>query len=145
MEHSSGIFIFNNKNEVCICHPTGTKWGWSIPKGHIDDKETKLETALREVLEETNIDLYDFRDNIIYIGEQQYVSKKKTLYAFFYKYKTDIKFDLKCNSYVPLDSKWNPGLPENDIIKFVNVDVALELLQEAHKILLQRIIDLDLL
>jgi len=42
---------------------------WSFPKGHVEDGETEVETALREVKEETGltIELYDgFREQVSY-------------------------------------------------------------------------------
>lgn len=30
---------------------------WSFPKGHVEENETEVETALREIKEETNIDV----------------------------------------------------------------------------------------
>lgn len=40
---------------------------WSFPKGHVEDNETEKETAIREVKEETNIDI-----NII--SDKRYVT-----------------------------------------------------------------------
>lgn len=42
---------------------------WSFPKGHMEPGETELETALREIKEETNLDCFidtDFREVITY-------------------------------------------------------------------------------
>ena len=42
---------------------------WSLPKGHMEGQETEHETALREVKEETGLDVEfvgDFRETIIY-------------------------------------------------------------------------------
>jgi hypothetical protein len=39
-----------------------------------------------------------------------------------------LTFDLKCNSIVGPDSKWNNGKPEMDGFKWVSVDEAIDLL-----------------
>ena len=39
-----------------IKDPTGTKFLWSLPKGHIEEGETPEQAAIREVKEETGID-----------------------------------------------------------------------------------------
>ena len=46
---------------------------WVIPKGHLEKKEAFIETAIREVKEETNIDIstHDFVDKV---GEYKYCS-----------------------------------------------------------------------
>ena len=49
----SGGIIVNNKQEVVIVNQNHDSW--SLPKGHIDDGETSLEAAIREIYEETGI------------------------------------------------------------------------------------------
>ncbi len=42
---------------------------WSFPKGHVEEGETEIETALREVKEETNLDVLidpTFRETVTY-------------------------------------------------------------------------------
>ena len=54
-EKSCGCIIINDKNEVLLIHHnTGH---WDFPKGHMEDGETEVQTAIREVKEETNIDV----------------------------------------------------------------------------------------
>jgi 8-oxo-dGTP pyrophosphatase MutT (NUDIX family) len=146
LNNSSGIFIFNYKNELLICHPTGGRHdtNWSIPKGQIDKNETTLEAAVRETLEETNIDLSDVIYDIKYVGTQQYEKLNKSLISYVYKFNENIKFDLKCNSFVSEfdeegNKKWNGGKPENDVIKFVSIKEATNLLHEAQIKLLKSI------
>ena len=54
-EKSCGAIVFNKENQVLVVE---MKQGhWSFPKGHIEANETEEETAIREVKEETNIDI----------------------------------------------------------------------------------------
>ncbi len=49
-----GVLVFRNRPErsfLLMRHPTR----WDLPKGHLDDGETDLECALRELSEETGI------------------------------------------------------------------------------------------
>ena len=50
----AGGIIINNKQEVVVVNQNHDSW--SLPKGHIDDGETKLEAAIREIYEETGIE-----------------------------------------------------------------------------------------
>ena len=54
-EKSCGCIVMNDKNEILlILHNAGH---WDFPKGHVEDGETETQTAIREVKEETNIDV----------------------------------------------------------------------------------------
>ena len=73
MEKSCGIVLFNSDEFLLIQHPTksnGDEGHWDFPKGHVEDNETELETAKRELIEETgivNFRLFDgFRHRIEY-------------------------------------------------------------------------------
>ena len=37
------------------------KGHWSFPKGHVENDETEVETALREIKEETNLDIREYQ------------------------------------------------------------------------------------
>lgn len=52
-EKSCGCIIFNNSKHVLLIKMTAGHW--SFPKGHVEDSETEVETAYREVLEETGL------------------------------------------------------------------------------------------
>jgi len=54
-EKSCGCIIINDKNEVLLIHHNAGHW--DFPKGHMEDGETEVQTAIREVKEETNIDV----------------------------------------------------------------------------------------
>ncbi len=53
-EKSCGCIIIEDK-KVLLVHQTKGHWGF--PKGHIEENETEIQTALREVKEETNLDV----------------------------------------------------------------------------------------
>lgn len=54
-EKSCGCIIINDKNEILlVLHNAGH---WDFPKGHVKEGETEVQTAIREVKEETNIDV----------------------------------------------------------------------------------------
>lgn len=53
-EKSCGCIIIEN-NKVLVIKQTNGIWGF--PKGHVEGNETEIQTAMREIKEETNIDV----------------------------------------------------------------------------------------
>ena len=61
---------------------------WSFPKGHVEQGETEVETALREIKEETSLDVHidpTFRETVTYFprkdtqkGVVDFIAKAKT-------------------------------------------------------------------
>ena len=71
LEKSCGALVFRrfhgNTELLLIKHANGGHW--SFPKGHVESGETEEETALREIKEETGIDVIidpSFREVISY-------------------------------------------------------------------------------
>ena len=130
--HTCGVFIFNNKGEFLICHPTNAKNDvWSIPKGHMDEGETELEAAAREVFEETNINITCV-NKFHELSPSTYPNNRKVLHSFvtFEKYsnKSFDKFNLKCNSFVT--TRDGNTFPEVDKYMWVTLDEAKKYLPE---------------
>lgn len=53
-EKSCGAVVFDG-NKVLIIQQVKGHWGF--PKGHVEDGETEVQTAVREIKEETNLDV----------------------------------------------------------------------------------------
>ena len=85
----AGAIVFNNKKEIAIVNQNHDSW--SLPKGHIDQGESKLEAAKRELYEETGIKNANFihpignygRYRIGLDGEND-KSEYKTIYMFLF-------------------------------------------------------------
>jgi len=85
MDKSCGVVLFNSDKVLLLRHSSISSRGgghWDFPKGHIDDGETEIQTALRELEEETGIahvNVIDgFRDTITYTfsGGQEQIGKE---------------------------------------------------------------------
>ena len=102
MEKSCGIVLFNSDEFLLIQHPTksnGDDGHWDFPKGHVEGNETELETAKRELIEETGIAEFrifnGFRHRIEYnfSKDNRIVSKE----VIFFLAESNIK-DVKLSS-----------------------------------------------
>lgn len=100
---SVGTIITDGKY-ILLGHATGTK-NWDIPKGRQEEGESNIETAERELLEETGLSFS--RDEFVPLGEFDF-NKSKNLYLYRIEVddlKEEIKLsDLKCRSYFEKES-----------------------------------------
>lgn len=55
---SAGILLIYN-NKVLLCHPSNNYWTntFSPPKGHVEERESHEDAAIRECFEETSIEI----------------------------------------------------------------------------------------
>lgn len=88
------MVLFNSGKVLLLRHSSISSRGgghWDFPKGHIDDGETEIQTALRELEEETGIthaNIIDgFRDTITYTfsGGQGQIEKEVVFFIAFTK------------------------------------------------------------
>lgn len=78
-EKSCGCIITKQDTVLLVKHKQGH---WDFPKGHIEEGETEKETAIREVKEETNLDVVIDSEKVYKIA---YAPKKgiwKEVYFF---------------------------------------------------------------
>lgn len=75
LEKSCGAIVYRrhhgNLEILLIKHVNSGHW--SFPKGHVEEGETEVETALREVKEETGIDIIidpTFRETVTYFPKK---------------------------------------------------------------------------
>ena len=85
MDKSCGLVLLNSGKVLLLRHSsTSSHEGghWDFPKGHIDEGESEIQTALRELEEETGIAytnvIAGFRDTITYTfsGGQEQIGKE---------------------------------------------------------------------
>lgn len=62
-EKSCGAVVFDGDKVLLIQQVQGH---WGFPKGHVEDGETELQTAIREIKEETNLDV-EINENYRYV------------------------------------------------------------------------------
>lgn len=108
-EKSCGAVIFRkNKNDVkllLVKNHNGRHW--SFPKGHIEDNESEEETAVREIKEETNLDV-KIMDNF----------REVSSYCPFGKIRKEVVF------FLARTTGENIRLQESEIDSFLWVDIS---------------------
>ena len=85
----AGGIVVNNKQEIAIVNQNHDSY--SLPKGHVDQGESYLDAAKREIYEETGIeDLQYIKDMGSYsrykigLDGKDYVSELKKIYIFLF-------------------------------------------------------------
>ena len=113
MKITCGVAIFNNKNQLLIGKATNGN-NWSIPKGLNENNETFEMSAIREVYEETGIDIS--KSKLELVGEENYKNQSKKIIMF----KTYLDYlDLNkvvCNSFFEYKIKKLPELDKFELV-----------------------------
>lgn len=119
MKELSCGFILVDPKKCCIlgCHPTGHGKIFDIPKGHIENGETPIQCAVRELKEETGIVIEPDDKSIIDCGVRKY-TPKKDLHLFIYIMDINTR-GLKCTTYVENEDSNNYGKLEMDGYSYV--------------------------
>ena len=115
-EKSCGAVVINDNKEILLVRTIKGYYGF--PKGHVENNESEYETAIREVKEETNIDIEIISDKrfvLSYkIGEDTY----KDVILFIAKPKSS---DLKRQEKEISEAKWVNVLEVDSYFDFDNL------------------------
>jgi len=131
-ENSCGAIVFNeNTEKVLLVKMHNGNWGF--PKGHIESNETKEETAIREVFEETNIKIKiipNFEREIKYIPNKNTI-KKVTFFAGITQEENVI-----VETHEIEDFKW---CTYEEALKLVTYKLQKDVLEKSRKVIMEHI------
>ena len=129
-ENSCGAIVFNeNTEKILLVKMHNGNWGF--PKGHIENNETKEETAIREVQEETNVNIKiipNFEREIKYIPNEKTI-KKVTIFAGITQDE-----EVKIDTFEIEDFRW---CTYEEALKLVTYKLQKDVLEKARKVFLK--------
>ena len=124
-EKSCGCIIINENNKILLIHQLKGHWG--LPKGHVEDNETEEQTAIREVKEETNLDV-EINTNYRYTMEYSPKENVEKQVVFFVA--KNITDNIIVQEKEVQGAKW---LNIEDAIELITFDNSKELLRKVKK------------
>jgi len=119
-EKSCGCIVINEKKEVLLIHHNAGHW--DFPKGHVEEGETEVQTAIREVKEETNIDV---EVNEKYRYTTEYSPKEDVMKEVVYFLAKNISDNKKAQLEEVSEVKW---IKIEDAIEKITYDTSKEIL-----------------
>ena len=132
MEKSCGVVLFNSDKFLLLQHineDSRVDGHWDFPKGHVELDEEEIDTALRELKEETKIEDVDiipnFKQFINYNISKDTLSVSKKVIFFLAETKVwDVSLSSEHQNFVWLNFE--------EAIETLTYDNAKNILKEAH-------------
>lgn len=135
-----GTYLFSTKTKkLLVCHATHSRWNnWSIPKGIMEKGEDILTVCLRELKEETGIDVKSIKATSTHpLPSRKYQNQNKTLESYLVTTDSDLTSHKYSSNLVE-----GKDFPEIDKWKWVDLAEAATLLHQAQVENLEVISDL---
>lgn len=130
-EKSCGAVVYRKESDVEFLILQHKKGHYSFPKGHVEDDETEVETAIREIKEETNLDVL-IDDNFRFVSS--YYPKFNVLKDVVFFVGEAKSFDIVVQEKEVSNARW---YTYEEAFNLITYDRDKELLKEAYKYLLK--------
>lgn len=118
------VFVDTKTHKILMVHPTHQKDYWDFPKGRQEEGEEPIESAVREVYEETSIIVDTDKDQLLDCGRHPY-NNHKQIHLFVCFDKPIEVYKLKCSSMV--EGKFTV-FPEVDDFEMFSIEEAKDLM-----------------
>lgn len=124
-------WLLTKDRQVIIVSKDGEKW--QLPGGKPDNNETALEAAVREVMEETNIDIRPYQNEIVFFGEYTIDDQETDIHPPRYRQvrswlqlpldanELNMSTGGECESQRPEDAvRFVRAVPETEILNYID-------------------------
>ncbi len=105
---SFGIVPLRRENNewkvLLILHREGNHWGF--PKGKANEGEKQLETACRELKEETNLNIKEVLRDTPFVEHYQFRRKSEQIHKSAFYFPAMVEGELLCQPEEIRDAKW---------------------------------------
>ncbi|HEY0029889.1 MAG TPA: NUDIX hydrolase [Bacteroidia bacterium] len=126
-----GIYLYSTIcKKILICHATHASWKtWSVPKGLKELGEDSYAAAVRELKEETDVDIHALHVIAVHVLPAiKYQKQNKTIESFLVISDSDMEgFKFKCHSLI------NNSFPEIDAWKWLSLESLTNVLHESQQ------------
>ncbi len=146
MKRSAGVLLYKKEKDeyfVLLAHFGGPYWqnqdkgAWSLTKGIVEENESVLAAAKREVEEETNLKV---SSDIFYLASKK-VSRNKLVIMFYAYYDGDLSC-FKSNTFSlewPKNSNQTKEFPEMNEIRWFSLKEAKEYIHPTQRFFVERL------
>lgn len=131
-----GVIVTNGAS-LLIAHPTNGRY-WDIPKGRMEPGESPLQTASRELQEETGLIISG--DRLRYVGTFDYKADKRLA---LFRYDTKEMPDAASMFCLSKFDRDGTVIKEMDGFAVVGIGQALEMVNPALKPILEKVLNHD--
>lgn len=114
-EKSCGCVVIKDNKVLLVQQKLGN---WGFPKGHVENNETEIQTAIREVKEETNLDVIIQKEKRY---ETKYHINDETLKTVIFFLATCDNTNVKPQEAEISDIEWLPFEKALDKLSFQNM------------------------
>lgn len=131
-----GCYVIDSAHRLLVCHPTGHPHDkWSIPKGLPNKNEDFYDAAIRELREETGLNIDAYTYEMYQMGVVGYENKPKALVGFAFFLDGIITKELYCTS--TFRGAHGP-IPEVDLHQWVDIVDAMDFIQPEQTMLFKK-------
>jgi bis(5'-nucleosidyl)-tetraphosphatase len=105
-QESAGVIPYRGEDELRILLLQYPQGHWSFPKGHVEGGENYWETAVRELKEETDLDVVERDEDFKHVFDYTFSVDDRTIHKDVYYFSARVSNDSVSLSHEHQDYRW---------------------------------------